>query len=220
MDCLFSSGSAVGSHGEGLCLQSHCLISLRRPLFTPSYNCHQDNHQAKDNHYGISQSCPVPTPWTSARPSIHSQLFLYSQGQLGVQGSENPTALATSKVWGPPEAAPAFPKSHTVLSHPGSSVQVLLYSPHPLWCGVNAVKLPPPLPPSSCGIADTVPTALCRKAYILLILTLLRSNYEEFDYSPKIPTIINLWVLWLFPKCCIPDSYIMIHNSSKITVMK
>jgi hypothetical protein len=35
MDYLFSLGSAVGSNEEGFCLESHHLISHRRPLCTP-----------------------------------------------------------------------------------------------------------------------------------------------------------------------------------------
>jgi hypothetical protein len=41
MDCLFSSGSSMGSNGEEFCLKSHNLILCRRPLCTPIQGCDQ-----------------------------------------------------------------------------------------------------------------------------------------------------------------------------------
>jgi hypothetical protein len=63
---LFSLRSAMGSHGEGLCLQNNSLISCKRPLYILSYNC----HQPKDFPHGISQILPFspPQPWARHSP--------------------------------------------------------------------------------------------------------------------------------------------------------
>ena len=61
-DCLFSSGSALGSHRDGLCLQSYCRISLRRSFCTTSQDCHQAQNTAYSTPEGppaISGCCPT-----------------------------------------------------------------------------------------------------------------------------------------------------------------
>lgn len=78
MDGLFSSGSVMGSHGEGLRLQS--LISCRRPPCAPSHGCHQacsPHRQAMVYPCGTSRSSPLfpPQPWArSSRGGPHSVL--------------------------------------------------------------------------------------------------------------------------------------------------
>ena len=109
MDCLFSLGSAMGSHGEGLHLQSHSLISHRRPLCALSHGCHQAqaqacHHQAKDSPQGTScihPFFPDPRLVIVCGPPLHSQLFQGSQWSLGVREPEKQMALASSQAQRP-----------------------------------------------------------------------------------------------------------------------
>lgn len=72
-------------HGEGLCPQSHNLMSCRRPLCAASHSQHQAcRHYAKNNHpAGASQSPlgpqldAVPSPWA---PTLFSALPVAPRG--------------------------------------------------------------------------------------------------------------------------------------------
>jgi hypothetical protein len=69
IDCLFSSGSTMGSHGDGLCLQSCGLILSRQPLYISSHNCHQAQAKPK-----IATSKPRAPHGTSLQGDAHSIL--------------------------------------------------------------------------------------------------------------------------------------------------
>ena len=152
MGCLFSSRSAEGSHGEGLCLQSHSLVSCRRPLCTPSRNHHYVcQHQAKDFPCWDKPefpSSPHLPPTTldyrlspAHKPKIHSQIFLDSQWCPDVQEHENPMAPASSQAQGNPEQAPAFPCLRLLPSPPPPSLVVLQCFPigqHP--CPISGTQ--------------------------------------------------------------------------------
>jgi hypothetical protein len=59
--CLFPSRSAMESHEEGLCLQSHSLISGTRPLCAPSHNRHQACHRQGQSWWDkLNPSAPPP----------------------------------------------------------------------------------------------------------------------------------------------------------------
>jgi len=134
MDCLFSSESTVGSHREGLCLQSQSLISSRRPLFVPSHNCHQACiHKAKDNHLLGQAGAPLsPTPTLNPRldaairplTAFHSLLFHDSKQCLDVRESENPKGppdLVTGQGSPPAPTRSASPHLSTFLQPSTSS---------------------------------------------------------------------------------------------------
>lgn len=120
-----SSGSAVGSHGEGLCPQSCCVISCRRPLYTPSHNQPQVCClQAKGNHQGTSRSPPLT-------PGPDSILFRDFQQLLGIREPGNSLAPASAGPW------TLLPQSVLAVLHlrlyfpTPSGASTCLYSPAP-----------------------------------------------------------------------------------------
>ena len=129
------------SYGEGLCLQSHCLISHRRPFCTPGYNHHQAcSHQAKDGACGTRWSSP--SPWSQARsnpqaPTLFSALLWLPvvPGCPRAWESHSPSLVQT---W----ASSGFPMSETVLYIPGSWCLIASLQPiFTLESGVSTVKL-------------------------------------------------------------------------------
>jgi hypothetical protein len=143
----------MGNHGEGLCLQSCCLVSCRRPLCNPSHNHHQASYQAKDNHQGTSRN---------------SLLFLLAPSYIQPTGLSVtpgcPESLRTrwSRTccrWAEPEIALAvlhLRLPQTAISHP-STISRFPYSPTPAWewCGVDTIKLPEShLPKQPCPVAE------------------------------------------------------------------
>ena len=98
----------MGSNGKGLHLkQSHCLISHRGPLCTPSHDCHQVCclHQVKDSLLETSQISPSP-PGPGLDPvcgphSILSSSINYFKWCQGAQELGNFKAPAFSQALGP-----------------------------------------------------------------------------------------------------------------------
>jgi hypothetical protein len=91
-------GSTVGSNGEGLCLESCCLISHKRSLCASSHGHHQAQAQAccccqvKDFPWGPTRALPFsPSPRLdlACGPQLSSHLFCRSQPCLGFQEPEN-----------------------------------------------------------------------------------------------------------------------------------
>lgn len=135
VDCLFSSGSTMGSHGEGLHLYSPLQISCGRTLCAPSHCHHQAqaqtySHQAKvlPPTAGTSQSSPYPGLELHQSP-LRSQLFCSFQCCLDVQESENQTPWPCRRP-GDAQASFSGPMPQTMLLHPWSGVLGLLYGQH------------------------------------------------------------------------------------------
>lgn len=101
----------MGSHKEGLCLQSRSLSSSRRPLCALSHSCHQAHlRQAEDNHHH-----PVSYPFLSGpgtrcchQPQTLLLALCDSQSCLDVQESENHTTLSSLQEWGPQTSSGLF----------------------------------------------------------------------------------------------------------------
>jgi hypothetical protein len=147
------------NHREGLHLQSHCLISRRRPLCAPSHGCHQANcasikprnplHPPPPTT-GPAKSPQSPTPGSWLDPvGSHSVL----SSSMAPSGVWMPKSLRTRRPWPPhgrgtPEPALAIPHLRLCLSTPQNSVPHLPYSPTPTQRqrGVSAVTscAPPP----------------------------------------------------------------------------
>jgi hypothetical protein len=115
MDCLFSLGSTMGSHEEGLCLQSPNLVSCRRPLCTPNHDCQAQAQARLLSSQGLpllnQPEAPPLFLWapgihSAHRPPLHSQLFHGSQWHLGVQEPKNQMAPVSLQAWDP-KPAPA-----------------------------------------------------------------------------------------------------------------
>jgi hypothetical protein len=151
MYCFFPLRSAVGSHGEGLHLQSHSLVSHRRTFWAPSHNHHQACHrQAKDNHRGISQNSPTRNLHLRprARCSLRAPNSVFSSSSIlgGAWMSKSPWSpwlRPHHRPWDP-QASFGFPMPQAVLSHPWSHASGFPTAQHlpRWWHGISAVKLP------------------------------------------------------------------------------
>lgn len=133
MDCLFPLGSAVGSHREGLYLQSHCLISHRRPPCAPSHYHQAQAYRcpAKDQPEHSLSSPSAPTRSSPVGPHSFLSSSQTSQRHLDVQEPENPMAQASLKAGGPTSQLQLCPTPQTALPHPWSNVLRLLTAKHP-----------------------------------------------------------------------------------------
>jgi hypothetical protein len=162
MDCLFSSGSAVGSHVDSLNLQSHYLISCTRSLLTPSHDHHQECHrQAKDSPHGTSQSSLLssPHPKPQAKSSLWAQIPFSSLPRL-------PEAPGCPRAWelhgpslftGRPPTSSGSPEPQTAVSHPWVMPMACLWpNTHPVIalgkCSQTLHVLPPQTTESCAGV--------------------------------------------------------------------
>lgn len=154
----------MGSHGEGLHLQSCGLISHRKPLCAPSHG----HDQAKlkpiavkprtllTGPAGRPQPCPRLDP--ACEPPLCSQLSCSILWHLGVREPENQIVLASSSLeaWGPLSQLQLSPPDCT--SPPPELCPVAQHLPQ---CLVTASgkwsQLPHPACSGSlpCGRADT-----------------------------------------------------------------
>lgn len=131
MDCLFSSGSTVGSLGEGFHLWSHSLVSHRRPLCTPSHDYCQAKPmpativKPRTITVGPAGALPFPPALGQIQPAGPYSILSSSVASSSTRVSKS---LTTRWPW-PCRTSSICPAPQTVLSYPLSSVLGLHYSP-------------------------------------------------------------------------------------------
>ena len=164
MGCLFSLRLSVGSHGEGLPLQSHSLFSCRRLHSAPNHNCHQacinlaknTNHPCETSQSSTSPPIPHPTPTytmlaPTRGPQLHSLFFCNFQ-QPGYPRVWEPHS--SRLVTGPEDP----PHKHTHTHQPVLSFHVSNCAFPPLEQCLGA-SLQPSICPSCFVDAATLPLA-------------------------------------------------------------
>ena len=153
----------MGSHGEGLRLQSHGLISCRRPLFSPSQaqDCLPLSQGLSYPHTHISWRIPL-SHFPRVRSPLRSRLFHGSQWRLGVQEPKNQMAAASLQAQGPPSELRLSQASSPTKQCPGALLR-------PNICPLTEQSAPRTRLPSggACSGADTEPTTLGGRAVIL-----------------------------------------------------
>ena len=101
---LFSLRSAMGSHGEGLCLQNHSLVSCKRPLYIRVQR--SENHMAPAS----SQALGLPSQplaflqlrlsFPTIKQCISASLQSYTcQAQCGINTVKLPASHRPKKSW-------------------------------------------------------------------------------------------------------------------------
>lgn len=148
MDCHFSSASAIGSHREGLHLQSCHLIFHRRPSFSLSSSC-QKACSTKPSSQRLSVKGPVraplfpPRPWVKACPRSPPLVLSSSVVSIGSRIFQPPWPSFRP---GDSQASSGSLVPQTMLPHPRSRAPGLPYVQHPpVDCvGVSLVNSPSP----------------------------------------------------------------------------
>lgn len=80
----------MGSHGEGLCLKSHHLVSYRRALCTPSLDATKRKPTALKPRTYLCRSTPAPTSSPSPQPTLPSLPLARSSPQASTLFSALP----------------------------------------------------------------------------------------------------------------------------------
>lgn len=97
MDCLFSWGSAVGSHGKGFSVLPGMATTKPNPNLEPTMADKQ--RTLPEGPAEAHPFSPSPRLDPALGPRLCSQLFCSSQWCLGVQEPENQMARAFLQVW-------------------------------------------------------------------------------------------------------------------------
>lgn len=117
MDCLFSWGSAVGSHGKGFSVLPGMATTKPNPNLEPTMADKQ--RTLPEGPAEAHPFSPSPRLDPALGPRLCSQLFCSSQRCLGVQEPENPDGPGLLAGLDIPEPAPAVPPLRLCSPTPG-----------------------------------------------------------------------------------------------------